>query len=193
MLSLERMEINQVGAGSSEQVVGIPAPQEVGPVAGANVALPVDTIKPVADAPALPIVGSVAMSLDGPSQVKVGTPFTVQIKLHASGLQNALVDLSYDAAKLKVLNVTEGDLLSKPDGKTQFMQQVQDKSGRINLGVTRKGNVQGDGILASVTFQPLDSASGQLQLRVGAANFSDAAGRVLPVSSLPVSSISIGK
>ena len=192
MLSLERMEINQVGSGSSDQSTVLPASPVTGNAAS-DAALPVDTIKQVAGAPALPMLGSIAMSLEGPSQAKVGTPFTVQIKLKASGLQNAMVDLSYDAAKLKVLQVSEGDLLNKPDGKTQFMQQVQDKSGRINLGVTREGNVQGDGILASVTFQPQDAAAGATQLRVGAANFSDAAGRVLPVSSLPVSTISIGQ
>lgn len=194
MLSLQRMEINHAGAGSSDQPAALPeASLMADPVAASNAALPKDTIKQVADAPALPMLGSVTMSLDGPSQAKVGTPFTVQIKLKASGLQNALVDLSYDSAKLKVLNVSEGDLLNKPDGKTQFMQQVQDKSGRINLGVTRQGNVQGDGILASVTFQLLNGATGTTQLRVGASNFSDAAGRVLPVSSLPVATISIGK
>jgi hypothetical protein len=106
-------------------------------------------------------------------------------------LQNALLDLSFDPAQLKVVSVMEGDLLRKPDGKTQFMQQVQDKTGRINLGVIRQGNVQGDGVLASVTFQPLASASGSTQLRVGAANFSDAARRVLPVNTLPVATVGI--
>ena len=81
--------------------------------------------------------------------------FTVKIHLVAEGLQNALLDMSFDPAKLKVINVTEGDLLKKLDGKTQFMQQVQGKVGHINISVLRQGNVQGAGMLASVTFQPV--------------------------------------
>ena len=140
-----------------------------------------------------PAPGNVQMSLGAPAQVQTGSPFTVKINLVAAGLQNALLDMAFDPAKLKVVNVTEGDLLKKPDGKTQFMQQVQDKSGHINLSVIRHGNVQGEGVLASVTFQPLPDAAGTTQLRVGAVNFSDAAGRVLPLNSLPTATIEITK
>ena len=140
-----------------------------------------------------PALDSVRLSLDSPAQVSAGKPFTVKINLSANGLQNALLDLSFDPAQLQVVNVQEGDLLKKQDGKTQFMQQVQDKAGRINLGVTRQGNVQGEGMLASVTFQPLTAASGTTQLHVGAANFTDAAGRALPVNSLPTATIGITK
>lgn len=140
-----------------------------------------------------PAPGNVQMSLDAPAQVQTGIPFTVKINLVAAGLQNALLDMAFDPAKLKVVNVTEGDLLKKPDGKTQFMQQVQDKIGHINLSVIRQGNVQGEGVLASVTFQPLPDAAGTTQLRVGAVNFSDAAGRVLPLNSLPTATVEITK
>lgn len=189
-VSLERMEINQAdNGGQPEQPVLAAAVAPVKP----DVQIPADVVKQTDVSSVPPPVGSVQLSLDSPAQVQSGKPFTVKINLSANGLQNALLNMSYDPAQLQVVSVTEGDLLKKPDGKTQFMQQVQDKSGRINLGITRQGNVQGDGMLASVTFQPLASASGSTQLHVGAANFSDAAGRVLPVNNLPTATIGIAK
>lgn len=189
LISLERMEINQADLGKQETTALAGTVASIQP----NTPIPADSLKQ-SDVPSAPTtLGSVQLSLDSPAQVSVGKPFTVKINLSAVGLQNALLDLSYDPAQLKVVSVTEGDLLKKPDGKTQFMQQVQDKSGRINLGIIRQGNVQGDGALASVTFETLPSASGMTQLRVGAANFSDAAGRVLPVNTLPTSTVGITK
>lgn len=188
-ISLDRMQIVQ--ADTDKQQV----PALTGAVASIqpNVPLSTDPIKQP-DVPVVPLaLGSVQLSLDSPAQASVGQPFTVKINLTATGLQNALLDLSFDPAQLQVVSVTEGDLLKKPDGKTQFMQQVQDKSGHINLGVIRKGEVQGDGMLASVTFKPLSSASGSTQIRVGAANFTDATGRMLPVSSLPAATVGIAK
>lgn len=198
MVSLERMEINQAGAEKPSQSgmdiqEGAPLLPMAPPGVQADVPIPADSPKPDDGATVPPPLGSVQLTLDSPAQATIGKPFTVKINLNASGLQNALLDISFDPAKLKVLSAVEGDLLKKLDGKTQFMQQVQDKSGRINLGVIRQGNVQGDGTLASVTFQPLGSASGTTQLRVGAANFSDAAGRVLPINTLPAAYIGILK
>jgi general secretion pathway protein D len=189
LMSLDRLEINQADTGKQETSALANAVASIQP----DVRLPAEPVKQP-DVPAVPAaLGSVQLSLDSPAQVQIGKPFTVRINLSAEGLQNALLDLSFDPAQLKVVSVTEGELLKKPDGKTQFMQQVQDKSGRINLGVIRQGNVQGEGALASVTFQPLASASGTTQLRVGAANFSDAAGRVLPTNGLPTATIGIIK
>lgn len=185
IISLDRMEINPAETDKYEMLAsagGIP------PVSRLADPVKQPDVQSVSAA-----LGSVQLSLDSPPQVSVGNPFTVKINLSAVGLQNALLDLSFDPEKFKVVSVTEGDVLKGQDTKTQFMQQVQDKAGRINLGVIRQGNVQGDGVLASITFQPLTSASGTTQLRVGAASFSDAAGRVLPFSGLPTATIAIVK
>jgi len=91
-----------------------------------------------------------------------------------------------------VVSVTEGDVLKKDGAKTQFMQQVIDKTGVLNLGISRKGNVSGAGTLATVAFQPLGNATGATQLRVGATNFSDANGRAIPVvNGLPSATVQI--
>jgi general secretion pathway protein D len=141
-----------------------------------------------------PALGSAQLSLDSPSQISVSDTFTVKINLSAKGVQNVLLNMSFDPSRLKVVSVAEGELFKKQDVKTRFVQLVQDKSGRIALGVMRQGNdVQGEGLLASVTFQPLTSAAGDTQLRMEVANFSDSEKRIIPVNTLPTATVKIVK
>lgn len=186
-ISLDRMEINHAEV-SKDNMLSDAAPLLATVVEAVSkpavAATPAVAVTPAA-------LGSIKMALESPQQVKSTQPFTVKINLVAEGLQNALVDMSFDPARLKVVSVTEGELLKKSDGKTQFLQQIQDKAGRINLSVIRQGNVRGEGMLASVTFQPLASGAGPTQLRVGAVSFLDDKGRVLPVNALPVATVEI--
>jgi general secretion pathway protein D len=200
VIGLERMEINSADAGGAEKpetsAQALPnSPQEpkalvsAAPNPDVAVAAAASGVPPAVEAP-----GSVTLTMDAPPKVPAGKPFAVKLNLVAERVQNVLLNLSFDPAKLKVVGVTEGDVLKKPDGKTQFMQQVIDKTGVLNLGISRKGNVSGSGTLATITFQPLDNASGATQLRVGATNFSDARGQVLPVvNGLPAATIEIAK
>jgi general secretion pathway protein D len=194
-ISLERMEINSAEAENTGDIEGLaPSRPDVPPAeasASGKSQVPVLSAPPAGPVGA---PGSVSLTMDAPPKVPVSKPFAVKLNLAAEGLQNVLLNLSFDPAKLKVVSVTEGDFLKKPDGKTQFMQQVIDKTGVLNLGISRKGNVKGSGELATITFQPLDSASGPTQLRVGATNFSDATGQVLPVANgLPAATVEIVK
>ncbi|MFY9259100.1 MAG: secretin N-terminal domain-containing protein [Gallionella sp.] len=179
-ISLARMEIN-------------PADSPSGQKSGEAAAIASD----VADAtnqelaPLAPALGNVKLSLNVPTQVRANAPFVVSVNLIAEGVQNVTLMLSFDPAKLKVVSVTEGDFLKKSDGKTQFLQQTQDKLGRINLSVIRQGSVGGEGSLANVTFQPIVNVTSNTQVRVDAVNFSDAEGGVLPVNDLPVAAIEI--
>ena len=182
-ISLKRLEMNQ-----EDETKGRQEPAHRQDTVNPNGAKIMDS-SPAAS----PVLGNVQLSLDTPPQIAAGQEFTVKINLTAVGLQNALLDMSFDPAKLMVVNVTEGDLFKKQNGKTQFLQQVQDKAGRINVSVIRQGNVEGAGVLASVTFQALGADIGNTQLRVESANFSDAAGQMLPVDALPLSKIEITK
>lgn len=139
----------------------------------------------------LPLLGSVKLALDAPTQIKMGQEFTLSVNATAEGLQNALLDVSFDTAKFEIVRVEEGDLLKSQNGKTQFMHQIQDKAGRLNLSVVRQGNVQGKGALANVTFRALSNGAGSGVVRIGAANFSDAAGKTLPVDTLPVAAVQV--
>lgn len=183
VIGLDRMEINRAEAIKGDMTASV----EQASIKPGDIALKAaETILPHQ-------LGNVVLALDAPPQAKSGKEFTVKINLVAEGLQNALLDMSFDPAKLRAVNVAEGDLLKKVDGKTQFLEQVQDKTGRINLSLIRQGNVQGKGMLASVTFQALPDVSGSTQIRIGAANFSDASGRVLPINALPMATVEIAK
>jgi len=189
VISLERMEINPVGLASEEKVAAMAdtPPTEAASSSGAPV-----TSTTSAVSAATP--GGVKLMLDAPPKAQAGKAFSVRINVAAEGLQNALLDVSYDPAKLKVVGITEGGVLKGVDGKTQFMQQVLEKNGVVNLGIARKGNIKGTGELANITFQPLDNASGPAQLRIGAANFSGEKGQVLPITDgLPAATVEIIK
>jgi len=177
VISLERLEINTVQDAQQET--------EAESV-NANVTPVIASEKPSA-------LGRVKLTLDTSNKTQPGEEFTVRVNLVAEGLQNALLDVSFDPMKLKVIKVEEGDLLGKAEGQTQFLHQIQDRAGRVNVSVIRKGNIQGEGSLVGLTFQPLPNAMGHTQLRVGAANFSDASGRILPVDSLPMATVEIAK
>ncbi len=209
-ISLERIDLDPVEKPGGEKPAGekvaalTPPKSDAAPASPANAAAIAPAVPPAAlpfqpsNVPAEPVQeaapGSARIIIDAPPKAQPGKQFTVKLNLSAEGLQNALLNVSYDPAKLKVVAVTEGDFLKKPDGKTQFMQQVLDKNGIINLGISRKGNVQGTGELASIIFEPLGNASGTIQLRVGAANFSSDKGQVLPITDgLPAANIVIAK
>lgn len=183
VVGLDRMEINR-----AETVKGnmIAAAEQASATSSDIASKPAETILPIQ-------LGSVGLELDAPSRVQPGKEFTVKINLVAEGLQNALLEMSFDPEKLRVVNVAEGDLFKKMDGNTQFLQQVQDRAGRINLSVIRQGNVRGEGMLASITFQALPDVTGSTHVRIGAANFSDALGKVLPINALPMVTVGIAK
>lgn len=183
VISLERLEINRSEVSKDNMLSDASTP----------LAAVSDSMSKSMTLTQMPALGNVQLALDAPPQAQTNQPFTVKINLVAEGLQNALIDMSFDPVKLKVLAISEGELLKKLNGKTQFLQQVQDRAGRINLSVIRQGNVQGEGTLASVTFQPLVNGAGTTQLRVGAVSFLDAKGRVLPVNALPVATVEITK
>lgn len=177
VISLERLEINTVQDAQQET-----EPESVK-----------TDVAPVSDSEKPSALGRVKLALDSPNKTQPGGEFTVRINLLAEGVHNALLDMSFDPAKLRLIKVEEGDLLNRADGQTQFLHQIQDRAGRLNISVIRKGNIQGEGSLVGLTFQPLPNAMGSTQLRVGAANFSDASGRILPIDSLPMATVEIAK
>ena len=198
-IGLERLEIKRAD-NAKENMVAEPKLAHIAatePIAkqtdlAALAAMPSMAVSATPSAQATALLGNIKLTLEATAQVQSDKLFTVKVNLVAEGLQSALVGMSFDPAKLKVVSITEGELLKRSDGKTQFFQQIQEKTGRLNFSVIRQGNVQGEGALASITFQSLE-ALGSTQLRVGAVSFTDATGRVLPVNILPVATVEIVK
>lgn len=141
----------------------------------------------------IPMAESIQLLMDGPDKVSADKDFEVKLRLIGKGAQNAYVDISFDPAQFNVVGVTEGDMIKSAAGKIQFMQQIQEKTGHINLGIKGKEIMPEKGEFATLLFRPLLSAAGKTDLRVGSANIFGSTGNILPMNSLPVKTVEITK
>jgi general secretion pathway protein D len=129
---------------------------------GAPAPAPAARPAPPAPAPAAPENESAApgsqavtLSVQGPSAANVGQEFLVTLQAQADQpLVSTAVQLSYDASALRVVEVTEGDLLKQEGGQTNFSNKVDPSSGKIFVGLSRAGatGVTGQGSLVTIKF-----------------------------------------
>lgn len=96
----------------------------------------------------------------------VGTTFTVNVMVAgAKDMYSAPMQISYDPNLLQLVNVSNGDLLSR-DGQAVALVH-REETGTIQANATRppgSGGVSGDGILYALTFQA--KAKGQASVNV---------------------------
>jgi general secretion pathway protein D len=123
-----------------------------------------------------------------PSEGNHAVGSTFQVQLRAAGghdLSMIPLQLQYDPAKLQLVDVTAGDLLSR-DGQTVAMAHRDDGAGGVTVSLSRPPNavgVTGDGSVCVLTFKALASGDAPLALkRVGAKNSQQAS---LPAVSAP--------
>ena len=113
------------------------------------------------DAVKADVQGSLGVTWQGPTQVKVGEPFTLILNL-ASDLPVSSLPLliGYDQTALQAVTVSEGEFLKQNNAQTQFSQRVDQAAGRIFVGMGRAGGdgAKGSGQMLSVTFRPLQAA-----------------------------------
>jgi general secretion pathway protein D len=203
-ISLERLELNTVEmdklAKSNLQEHSIPLekitslPSDSKKIDAAVFPSQMTGSVPIVPTPSLiPIAGSIELLMEGPDLVSVDKDFEVKLRLNGKGAQNAYLDISFDPAQLKVVGVTEGDIIKSAAGKIQFLQQIQEKTGHINLGITGKESIPEKGEFAILLFRPLVSAAGKSELRIGAANIFGTTGSILPMIALPVKAVEIAK
>lgn len=191
LLSLERIELSPAEEKKSESSAA----------KGDKPALPSSNNKSDVASPVSPEVSSadsfaikgVQFFLDSPARVQAGKEFSIKVSMTGSGVQNAYIDFSFDPSKFKVGNVIEGDLSKSTSGKTKFMYQAQDDTGRINIGMTGDAEMQDNGVIATIILQPLTSASGNAGFRIGAANLTGKAGKTLPINNLPSVTLEVVK
>ena len=76
--------------------------------------------------------------------------------------------VSYNAAKLQVLSVMEGDFLKQGGATATFVPEIQPASNQVEITATRTGTMtgaSGTGILCTVKFKALvDDCSGEIKL-----------------------------
>jgi general secretion pathway protein D len=113
-----------------------------------------------------------------------GSTFTVNVVASgAKDMYSAPVQISYDPNLLQLVNVSNGDLLSR-DGQAVALVHRED-AGNIQANATRppgSGGISGDGILYSITFQAKAKGATSVNIRPSVRN---SAMQVIPVSASP--------
>ena len=101
---------------------------------------------------------SIALSWQGPKQVKPGEQFQLGLNLKANGgLRSMPFQIAYDPAALKVVNVAEGEFFKQNGVQTSFVSNVDAAAGKIFVGVARSGveAAAGEDSLATINFKAL--------------------------------------
>jgi general secretion pathway protein D len=111
---------------------------------------------------------SIALSLQGPSQVKVGEQFKVALRMKADGGMRSLpFQLGFDPAAFQVVNVTEGEFFKQNEAQTSFSSNVDTSAGKAFVSVVRSGikGARGEGDVAVLTLRAL-AAKPQAEIKL---------------------------
>ncbi|AMO98364.1 bacterial type II and III secretion system family protein [Collimonas arenae] len=104
---------------------------------------------------------STQLQWSGPTQVKAGDTFAVQLMMQsAQPVASLPIVLGFDSRVILVENVIEGDFLKQGGAQTNFNSQV-DNSGKIQIVDTRSGGNGGAtalGAIATINFKALSAA-----------------------------------
>jgi general secretion pathway protein D len=110
---------------------------------------------------------TVHVGWSGPAQVKAGEIFTVQILVHSDlPLRGMPTELSYDKARLQLIDAEEGEFFKQNGAATSFSKGGDNATGKLTVGVIRNQatGAQGDGVALLLKFKALTSGVAQLQL-----------------------------
>jgi general secretion pathway protein D len=144
--------------------VQVPPPLPEPPAAVAPTPAPVPPASPVP-----PSTPPARISLSPPSEMRVGSgPYTVPISISgASRVSTLTLSITYNPALIRVRNVQEGTFMRQGGIAAAFNSQIDEKSGRIDIVVTRPGDKTGAstaGLLAALLIEPLVAGTGSLGL-----------------------------
>jgi general secretion pathway protein D len=163
----------------STSVPGLTTAPTATPTASPTTATPVE-LPPVAAPPpvppaqaapaaATPIGAPARITLSPPSEMRVGSgPYTVPISVAgASRLSTLTLSITYNPALVRIRGVQEGTFMRQGGVTPSFSQQIDDKSGRVDIVITRPGDQTGAstaGLLAAILVEPLTAGTGSLAL-----------------------------
>ena len=95
-------------------------------------------------------------------------PYTVPIAIsNAARVSTLTISLSYNPAIIRVRSVQEGTFMSQGGVTAAFSSQVDEKSGRVDIVITRPGDQTGastGGLLAALLVEPVAAGTGSLSL-----------------------------
>ena len=101
--------------------------------------------------------------------MRVGSgPYTVPISISsASRVSTLTLSITYNPSLIRVRSVQEGTFMRQGGITPAFSSQVDDKSGRIDIVITRPADKTGastSGLLAALLVEPLVAGTGSLGL-----------------------------
>jgi general secretion pathway protein D len=101
--------------------------------------------------------------------MRVGSgPYTIPVSIAgASRLSTVTISITYNPTLVRIRNVQEGTFMRQGGGSPVFNSQIDEKSGRIDIVVTRPGDKTGastSGLLAALLVEPLAAGTGSLGL-----------------------------
>jgi general secretion pathway protein D len=120
-------------------------------------------------APVSPAGPPARITLSPPSEMRVGSgPYTVPISVAgASRLSTLTLSITFNPALIRVRNVQEGTFMRQGGIAAAFNSNVDEKSGRIDIVITRPGDQTGastSGLLAAILIEPTTAGTGSLTL-----------------------------
>lgn len=108
--------------------------------------------------PTAPTPAGLNLALDGTRELRVGQEGLLLLRLNADQpLLSTALQLAYDPQALKVLEVSEGQLMANDGTRTTFSTRMDEAAGRIFVGLSRTGTVgaTGEGVLLQLRVQAL--------------------------------------
>ena len=106
-------------------------------------------------------VGTVQMSIQGPTQVKVGDSVSVALLMQGDQpVTSVSTTVSFDSTKLQFIGASEGDFLKQGSASTSFSSRLG-QSGQLILSDSSSGGTgaSGQGTFAVLNFRALAAAS----------------------------------
>ncbi len=112
-------------------------------------------------------------------------PYTVPITVAgATRVSTLTISLTYNPALVRVRSVQEGTFMRQGGVTPAFTSQVDEKSGRVDIVITRPGDQTGAssaGLLAALLIEPVAVGTGALSV-TGSASIPGGAGAPLQFS-----------
>ena len=149
--------------------VTVTPPTTVPPVEPPPPVVPPVTAPPAPAPSPVPPAPPARITLSPPSEMRVGSgPYTVPISVAgATRLSTLTLSITYNPGLVRVRAVQEGTFMRQGGVTPAFSQQIDDKSGRIDIVITRPGDQTGasmSGLLAALLVEPLAAGTGSLAL-----------------------------
>ncbi len=115
---------------------------------------------------------NVQLRWQGPTRLRPGDTFALQLTLDADRpILSMPLELEFDPGVLQVVAVSEGDLLRRNGGQTQFTSRIA-PTGSVSIQGVRSsgGAITGSGVFATIQLRALPSSAAETALRVTSAS-----------------------